>query len=89
VGLTGETLGASGGWADVFLKRRFSGFVAPLWPVYDDDAAAVIGEFFAEVVRQHAPVGKVLQGIRARHADRSPTFFAYLYYGDVNAHLPA
>jgi hypothetical protein len=87
VGATGELLGAAGGWADVFLERRFRGFVAPLWPVYDEDAAVVVSEFFEAVAKRCEPVGRVLQQIRARHAAKSPTFFAYLYYGDVNARL--
>jgi hypothetical protein len=29
----------------------------------------------------------VLRGIRAKHGDQSPTFFSYVYYGDVTARL--
>lgn len=88
VGATAASLGATGGWADVFLRRRFRGFVAPLWPVYDDHAVIVIQELFEAVVRRGKPLGHAMQQIRARHADESPTFLAYLYYGDVLACMP-
>lgn len=85
VGATATALGALGGWADAFLGRRFGGFIAPLWAVDDEDAFVVSQELLDGIVRQHRPVGAVLQGIRAKYGDVSPTFFSYLYYGDVTA----
>jgi hypothetical protein len=85
VGATGAALGALGGWADAFLGRRFGGFIAPLWAVDDEDAAVVSAELLDGIIRKRRPVGAVLQGIRAKYGDVSPTFFSYLYYGDVTA----
>jgi hypothetical protein len=89
VGVSGEALGVPGGWAAAFLKRRFRGFVAPLWAIYDEDAPVVVKELFEAVVTRHEPLGQALQQIRARHGASSPTFLAYLYYGDVLARFPA
>jgi hypothetical protein len=85
VGATGAALGAVGGWADAFLKRRFGGFIAPLWAVDDEDAGVVSAELLAGIVTERRPVGAVLQGIREKYGDVSPTFLSYLYYGDVTA----
>ena len=87
VGATGAALGAVGGWADAFLGRRFGGFIAPLWAVDDEDAAIVSAELLEGIVVKREPVGAVLQGIRAKYGDVSPTFFSYLYYGDVTARV--
>jgi hypothetical protein len=87
VGATGESLGATGGWAEVFLRRRFRGVVAPLWAVYDEDATVVIEELFDAVVGRGETLGRALQQIRVKHGATSPTFFAYLYYGDVMARM--
>jgi hypothetical protein len=87
VGATGSVLGAVGGWADAFLGRQFGGFIAPLWAVDDDDAATVTSELLEGILTRREPVGAVLRGIRERYGDVSPTFFSYLYYGDVTARL--
>jgi hypothetical protein len=76
-----------GGWADAFVSRRFGGFIAPLWAVDDEDAATVTAELLDGIMTQRRPIGTVLQEIRKKYGDRSPTFFSYLYYGDVNARL--
>ena len=89
VGATGESLGATGGWAEVFLRRQFRGVIAPLWAVYDEDAPIVVEELFAAIVGRRERVGQALRQIRKDHAATSPTFLAYLYYGDVMARLPA
>lgn len=88
VGATGESLGATGGWAEVFLQRQFRGVIAPLWAVYDEDAVVVVGELFEAIVTRRERVGEALRAIREAHAATSPTFLAYLYYGDVMARLP-
>ena len=82
-------LGTVGGWADAFLNRRFSGFLAPLWTVYDNNAFTVITALLDQVVNQGATVGAALQSVRAAHGAESPTFYSYLYYGDVMARLAA
>jgi len=81
----GAVLNAIGGWAEAFLNARFGGFLAPLWPVYDDDAGDVVAEFFEHGVKNKQPIGEVVRGIRARHKDASATFLSYIYYGDVMA----
>ena len=85
VGATGSVLGTVGGWAEAFLRREFRGFIAPLWPVDDIDASTIMGELFAAVIRDHTTVGEAMRDIRRRHGPASPTYFAYLFYGDVMA----
>ena len=76
-----------GGWADALLRREFGGFIAPLWAVEDQDASVVIDELIAGIVKDRRPVGEVLRDIRKKHGSKSPTFYSYLYYGDVTAHM--
>lgn len=89
VGATAGVLGDVGGWADAFLSRRFRGFIAPLWAVDEEDAAAVTRELVAKIVQDRVPVGAALRDLRAKHGDVSPTFFSYLLYGDVTARIAA
>lgn len=88
VGATAQSLGAPSGWAPALLGKGFRGFVAPLWPVYDEDATQVIEELCDALLNRHETVGDAMLRIRAAHASRSPTFLAYLYYGDVMARFP-
>ena len=87
VGATGVALGQVGGWADALLRREFGGFIAPLWAVEDQDASVVIDELIEGIVTDRRPVGEVLRDIRKKHGSKSPTFYSYLYYGDVTAHM--
>jgi len=87
VGSTGNVLGEVGGWADAFLGCRFGGFIAPLWSVEDEDAGVVAQELLDGVYRDRRPVAEVLREIRETHGRISPTFYSYLYYGDVGASL--
>lgn len=87
VGATGVALGQVGGWADALLRREFGGFIAPLWAVEDQDASVVIDELIAGIVTDRRPVGEVLRDIRKKHGSNSPTFYSYLYYGDVTAYM--
>jgi len=87
VGATGSIFGEVGGWADALLGRQFGGFIAPLWSVDDEDAGVVATELLEGVVTRHEPIGDVLRRIRDKHGDVSPTFYSYLYYGDVTARL--
>jgi hypothetical protein len=89
VGATGAVFGEVGGWADALLGRQFGGFVAPLWSVDDEDASIVATELLDGIVRQQRPVADVIRGVREKHGDTSPTFYSYLFYGDVTAHLSA
>jgi CHAT domain-containing protein len=85
VGASGSVLGSIGGWAEAFLRGGFSGFVGPLWSVYDEDALQFTRELFERVRNEKISVGQALQLIRITHRHESPTFLAYLYYGDVMA----
>lgn len=85
IGAAGAVFGEVGGWADAFLSRQFGGFIAPLWSVEDDDAGTVAAELLDGIFKRRLPIGSVLRGIRAKYGDVSPTFFSYLYYGDVTA----
>jgi CHAT domain-containing protein len=89
VGATGSIFGEVGGWADALLGRQFGGFIAPLWSVDDEDAGVVAAELLEAVVTRHEPIGEALRAARARHGDQSPTFYSYLYYGDVTARIGA
>lgn len=87
VGGAGSVLGEVGGWANAFLARRFGGFIAPLWSVDDDDASVVSSDLIERIYKRREPIGEALRAIREHYGDRSPTFFSYLYYGDVTARL--
>jgi hypothetical protein len=89
IGATGSVLGMVGGWAEAFIRRKFSGFIAPLWAVIDKDAAVVISELLEAVWVDKETMGVALKNIRAKHGKRSPTFFSYLFYGDVMARVAA
>jgi hypothetical protein len=85
VGAAGDVLGEVGGWAEAFAYRNFSGFIAPLWAVFDDHAKLAMESFFEAVLVHGAPVGEALRDVRATYGQYSPTFLSYVYYGDVNA----
>lgn len=85
VGATGRLFGTLGGWADAFLGRQFGGFIAPLWAVDDEDASKVATELIEGIYKERRSIGEVMRDIRKKHGDESPTFFSYLYYGDVTA----
>jgi hypothetical protein len=87
VGAAGSIFGEVGGWAAAFLSRQFGGFIAPLWSVEDDDAGRVAEELLQGIVTRREPIGAVLRDIRSKHGSRSPTYYSYLYYGDVTALL--
>jgi CHAT domain-containing protein len=89
VGAAGAVFGEVGGWADAFLGRQFGGFIAPLWSVDDEDAGVVACELLERIGRRHEPIGAALREIRAAHGATSPTFYSYLYYGDVTARFAA
>ncbi len=89
VGTAGAVFGEVGGWADAFLGRQFGGFIAPLWPVDDEDAGVVAVELLERICIQHQPIGAAMRAIREAHGATSPTFYAYLYYGDVTAYINA
>lgn len=85
VGGAGRALGAIAGWAEAFVRGSFGGLLAPLWPVFDDDAKTMIDELLEGVIAERRPIGEALREIRERHYRESPTFLAYIYVGDVMA----
>lgn len=85
LGSTGPMLGGVGGWPEAFIRGKFGGFLAPLWPVYDDDAKEVTAYFFDQVLKQHETIGTALMKLRVKYGEQSPTFFSYVYFGDVMA----
>jgi hypothetical protein len=87
VGAAGAVFGEVGGWADAFLGRQFGGFIAPLWSVDDEDAGVVAEELLKRILTQHEPIGAALRAVREAHGATSPTFYSYLYYGDVTARI--
>jgi len=89
VGASGSVLGATGGWADAFLSRRFRAFIAPLWAVDEEDASTVTCELMNMIITQRMSLGSALRTIRETHGDVSPTFYSYLLYGDVTSSLPS
>jgi hypothetical protein len=89
VGAAGAVFGEVGGWADAFLGRQFGGFIAPLWSVDDEDAGEVAVELLNSIVKEHQPIGAALRAVREVHGATSPTFYSYLFYGDVTAQIGA
>jgi hypothetical protein len=87
VGAAGAVFGEVGGWADAFLGRQFGGFIAPLWSVDDEDAGVVAVELLERILKQGKPIGAALRDVREAHGATSPTFYSYLYYGDVTARI--
>jgi CHAT domain/Ternary complex associated domain 7 len=85
VGASGSVFGEIGGWANAFLARQFGGFIAPLWSVEDKDAGEVSADLIKRIYKNHETIGEALRAIREANGDRSPTYFSYLYYGDVTA----
>lgn len=86
-GATGSVLGGVGGWAQTLLQRRFGGFIAPLWSIDDADAAIVGRQLFEDIVRRKLPVARALLAVRQKFGPKSPTYLAYLFYGDVMARI--
>jgi hypothetical protein len=86
---TGSALGGVGGWAQTVLQQRFGGFVAPLWAVEDEAAAVVGADLFEALVKRRTTVAQALLSIRQSYGARSPTYLAYLFYGDVHAGIGA
>lgn len=85
VGATGDVLGEVGGWAEAFAYRDFSGFLAPLWAVFDGHARQAMEAFLDAVLVQKQRIGPALRDVRRDHGRASATFLSYVYYGDVNA----
>ena len=86
VGNVGHLLNHVAGWADSFLYGDFGGVVAPIWTVYDTDAAETMLDLVGQI-RKARPVSEALRRIRRKSGQQSQTFLAYIYYGDVTARM--
>ncbi len=87
VGAATEILGSVGGWAETFVSERFSGFIAPLWPVQDAHARNAVEQLVADLRENHLTVGEALRALREREAEKSPTYLSYVFVGDVMARV--
>ena len=77
-----EQLGMVVGWSAALVRRRFGGFIAPLWKVQD----AVAGELMAvtlHALREGTPIGEALRRGREATCEKSIASFAYIAHGDV------
>jgi len=88
VGNVAYTLGMVEGWASMFTRLEFGGFVAPLWRVADRHASEFVREFVKGLQRDGLELGEAMRRSREAAADGSPTAFAYVCYGDVLARVP-
>jgi CHAT domain-containing protein len=84
-GASGAGGGTVGGWAEVFLHRRFGGFIAPLWGIDDGWAKSLTPELLTLVLEEGERVGRALQRLRGQYGRDSLTYLSYVYYGDVMA----
>jgi len=89
VGATAAALGDVAGWAQAFVSRRFRAFIAPLWAIDEEDAAQVTRELLTAIVKERVPIASALRDIRAKYGGESPTYYSYLFYGDVTSRLNA
>lgn len=85
VGATGLALGAMSGWAHAFANREFGGFLGPLWRVADGAASTLIRELLPDVLEGKKTFAQALRDVRAERYRTSPTFLAYVFFGDVTA----
>jgi hypothetical protein len=84
-GTIGETLGTVGGWAEALINKEFSGFIAPMWAIYDQNAATVSTKFLNSIRNDKRTVAEALRQIREEYGTYSPTYLSYIFYGDVMA----
>lgn len=89
VGSLTQVLGSIGGWAAVLSRGQFSGVLAPLWAVYDQEASEIGEEFRVAVWSKNERAGEALRKIREKRQENSATPFAYVLYGDVMAVVQA
>lgn len=87
VGASGNVFGSVGGWAHALLSRRFGGLIAPVWAIDAEDANIAAGYLLSLIVQHNRPIADALRALRNEHGDVSPTFHAYLFYGDVTSLL--
>ncbi len=85
VGATGVSFGEVGGWAKAFAARHFRAFIAPLWAVDEEAASLVADQLVRKVLIENQTVAEALRQIRSASGPLSPTYYAYLLYGDVTA----
>lgn len=79
-------LGMVSGWAANLIAREFGGLLAPQWKVEDNCASQVVRDFIASF-HKGVPIGTAMLRARAAQRAASPTAFAYVCHGDVNARM--
>jgi CHAT domain len=79
-------LGMVSGWAASLTTNEFGGVLAPLWKVEDDCASQVVRSYIGSFCKG-VPIGLAMQRARAAHYLASPTAYAYVCHGDVNARM--
>jgi CHAT domain-containing protein len=82
----GNFLGAAGGFAEAFTSRRFGGIIAPLWAVFDEHARNVLESIITDI-DSGEKISVAMLKVRKKFASISPTYLAYLFYGDVMTRL--
>lgn len=87
VGTSAASFGELSGWPAAFAARRFRAFIAPLWAVEEEASLVFARALVQKILRDQQPIGEALRDIRAEFGPSSPTFYAYLLYGDVRASI--
>jgi hypothetical protein len=84
----GPVLSLVGGWAEALMRGLFAGFVAPLWPVYEVAARDAMIAFFETARGGEVTLAEAVRSVRDSYGEASPSFLAFIYYGDVMARFP-
>ncbi|WP_198115493.1 CHAT domain-containing protein [Massilia rhizosphaerae] len=87
VGASGSVFGATCGFAQAFMSRMFGGLIAPLWRVDVEDANRAAEFVMRLILEDCVPIAQALATLRHEHGGTSPSFHAYVFYGDVTARL--
>ena len=90
VGTGKQVLGTYAGIPAAFVYGKARGVVAPLWSIQDKIAREIALRFYEGLSRNETPAS-LLRAERTRFAgdDASPTYLAYVYFGNPSSHVPA
>jgi hypothetical protein len=86
VGNGGELLGVETGFGNDAVLGGCSGFVAPVWPVFEDQAKEFAESFYRKVFKERRRVGEVMRELRAGYRTNgngtTPAgCLCYVFYG--------
>lgn len=86
VGNGGEMLGTESGFGNEAVRGGCSGFVAPVWPVFEDQAKAFAESFYQKVFLHGRPVGEAMRELRAGYRTNGngttpAACLCYIFYG--------